>query len=101
MNDIIKIIKSLENSGVLINGVTKTEKQVVKNQEGRFLGALLEPLVASLVQLVISSVVKSRSRRGVIGAGNYVKNVQIRSYSSQLFPVLGLNTERYSISLRI
>ena len=101
MNDIIKIIKSLENSGVLINGVTKTEKQVVKNQEGRFLGALLEPLVASLVQLLFSSVVKSISRRGVIGAGNYVKNVQIRSYSSQLFPVLGLNTERYSISLRI
>ena len=101
MNDIIKIIKSLENSGALINGVTKTEKQVVKNQEGRFLGALLEPLVALLVQLLFSSVVKSISRRGVIGAGNYVKNVQIRSYSSQLFPVLGLNTERYSISLRI
>ena len=36
-----------------------------KKQEGGFIGALLEPLVASLFQSVIFSVVKGRSRRCV------------------------------------
>ena len=69
MNDIIKIIKSLEYLDVLINGVTATVKHEIKKQEGGFLGALLVPLVASLVQPVISSVVKGISGRGVRRAG--------------------------------
>ena len=44
--------------------VTKTVKHAIKNQEGGFLGALLAPLAASIVQPVISSVVKSISGRG-------------------------------------
>ena len=47
MNDIIKIIKSLEDSGVLIDGVTETVKDEIKKQQGGFLGALLAPLAAS------------------------------------------------------
>ena len=49
MNDIIKIIKSLEDSGVLIDGVTETVKHEIKKQEGGSLGVLLAPLAASLV----------------------------------------------------
>ena len=45
MND-IKIIKSLDDSGVLIDGVTRTVKHEIKNQEGGILGALLAPLAA-------------------------------------------------------
>ena len=56
MNDILKVIKSLEDSGVLIDGVTETVKQEIKNLEGGFLGAFLTPLFASLVQPVFSSV---------------------------------------------
>ena len=44
--------------------VTKTVKHAIKNQEGGFLGALLAPLAASIVQPVISSVVKYISGRG-------------------------------------
>ena len=66
MNDIIKIIKSLEDSGVLVDGVTETVKDEIKKQEGGFLGALLAPLAVSLV---ISSVVKGASGRGVWRAG--------------------------------
>ena len=44
MDDIIKIIKSLEDSGVLIDRVTETVKHEIKKQESRFLGALLAPL---------------------------------------------------------
>ena len=39
MNDIIKIIKSLEDSGVLIHGVTEIVKDEIKKQEGEFIGA--------------------------------------------------------------
>ena len=46
MNDMIKIIKSLEDLGVLIDGVTETVKHEIKEQEDRFLGALLAPLAA-------------------------------------------------------
>ena len=65
MNDIIKIIKSLEDSNVLIDGVTKTVKHEIKKQEGGFLPALLAPQAALLVQPVISSEVKGISGRRV------------------------------------
>ena len=65
MTDIIKIIKSLEYLGVLIDGVTETVKHQIKNQESGFIVALLAPLTASSVQPIISSVAKSISGRGV------------------------------------
>ena len=77
MNDIIKIIKSLGDLAVLIDGVTKAVKHKIKKQEGQFLGVLLAPLASSLVQpAVISSVVKSISARGASRAGRgYVDKV--------------------------
>ena len=57
-DDIIKIIKSLEDSSVLIDGVTEIARDKIKKQEGVFLGTLLAPLAASVVQPVISSVVR-------------------------------------------
>ena len=44
--DIIRIIKSLENSGTLIDGISKTIKNEIERQEGGFL-ALLWTLGAS------------------------------------------------------
>ena len=46
MNYIIKIIKSLVDLGLLIDGVTETVKHELKKQEGGFLGALLAPSAA-------------------------------------------------------
>ena len=54
VDDIIKIIKSLGNSGILIVRITKAVEHQIKKQEGGFLGALLAPLAASVVQPVIS-----------------------------------------------
>ena len=65
MNDIIKIIKSLEDSRVLIDEVTDAVKHEVIKQEGWFLRALLTTLAAFIVQPLISSVVKGISGRGV------------------------------------
>ena len=49
MNDIIKIVKSLENSGVLIKGVSETIQHEAKEQRGGFLRMLSGTLGASLL----------------------------------------------------
>ena len=49
MNDIIKIVKSLENSGVLLKGVSKTIQHEAKEQRGGFLNMLLGTLGGSLL----------------------------------------------------
>ena len=53
MGDIIKIIKSLENSGVLIDGVSETVKLEIKRQEGRFIGMLLGTSGAAMLGNVL------------------------------------------------
>ena len=40
MNDIIKIVKSLENSGVILKGVSETIQHEAKKQRGGFLSML-------------------------------------------------------------
>ena len=49
MNDIMKIIKALENSGILLKGVSKAIKNETKEQRGGFLSMLLGTLGASLL----------------------------------------------------
>ena len=44
MNDIMKIIKSLEESGVLIKGISETIKNEAKEQKGGFLSMSLGTL---------------------------------------------------------
>ena len=48
-NDIIEIVKSLEDSGLLLKGVTERVQNEVKEQEGGFLSMLLGILGASLL----------------------------------------------------
>ena len=66
MDDILKIVKSLENSGVLLKGVSETIHYEVKEQRVGFLSMLLGTLSASLLGDVLS---KGLSGKGVIGAG--------------------------------
>ena len=49
MEDLLKIVKSLENSGLLLNGVTKSVKNEIKEQKGGFLSMLLGTMGASLL----------------------------------------------------
>ena len=49
MNDIMKIVKSLEKSALLIKGVSETIKNETKQEKGVFLGMLLDTLGASLL----------------------------------------------------
>ena len=41
MEDIFKIVKSLEDSGLLLQGISETIKNEVKEQKGGFLSMLL------------------------------------------------------------
>ena len=66
MDDILKIVKSLENSGLLLKGVSETIQHEAKEQRGGFLSMLLGTLGASLLGDIFS---KGLSGKGVIRAG--------------------------------
>ena len=67
MNDIIKIVKSLENSGVLLKGVSETIQHEAKEQRRGFLSMLLGTLGASLLGNLLTD------GKGVIRAGEGIK----------------------------
>ena len=48
MNDIMKIVHTLEDSNILLKGVTKTVKNETKGKKRKFLGMLLGILGPSL-----------------------------------------------------
>ena len=66
MDDILKIVKSLEDSVVLLKGVSKTIQHEAKEQRGGFLSILLGTLGASLLGDVLS---KGLCGSSVIRAG--------------------------------
>ena len=49
MEDVIKIVKYLEDFRLLLKGITETVQNGVKEQKGRFLSMLLCTLGASLL----------------------------------------------------
>ena len=66
MDNILKIIKSLKDYGVLLKGVSETIQHEAKEQRGEFLSMSLGTLGASLVGDILS---KGLSGKGVIRAG--------------------------------
>ena len=60
MNDIIKVI---EDSNILLKGVTETIKNETKKQEGGFLGILVDILGSILLRNLLS-------RKGIARAGS-------------------------------
>ena len=62
------IIKSLENSEILIDGVSKIVKREIKKQEGGFLDNLLETLDASMLETMLTGKGVLRARKGVVKA---------------------------------
>ena len=71
MEDIIKIVKSLEDSGFLLKGVTGAVQNEAKEQKGGFLSMLLGTLCASLLRNILAGKgVKTTSQgRGINRAG--------------------------------
>ena len=69
MNDIIKIIEALENSDVLLKGVTKMIEKETKEQRGGFLSMLLGTLGASLLGNLLTGKGLARAGEGIVRAG--------------------------------
>ena len=74
MQDLLKIVKSLEDSGLLINGITETVKNEVKEQKGGFPSMLLGALDASLLGIMLAGRGAIRAGEGTIRAGYGSKN---------------------------
>ena len=75
MDDLIKIVKSLEDSGLLLKGVTETVQNEVKEQKGGFLRMLLGTLGVSLLgnRLTGKGIYRAGKGKGVVRAG-YANN---------------------------
>ena len=54
VKDVMKIIKSLEESCLLIKGVSTTIETLEKEQKGRFLVMLVDTLVAILLKTMLT-----------------------------------------------
>ena len=60
----MKIIEALENSGILLKGVSKTIENETKGKRGGFLSMLLGTLGASLLGSLLTA------RKGIMRAGD-------------------------------
>ena len=95
MQEFIKIIKELENSDILLKGVSKTIENEIKEQRGGFLSMLLGTLGASLLGNLLTRKGIMRAEDGIVRAGEGSKkklnsllplhpltNIEIREYYS-------------------
>ena len=62
MDSIIKMIKFLDESHLLIKGVSKTIKQKTKEQKLAFIGILLGTLVASLLGIMLTGKLAGKEK---------------------------------------
>ena len=74
MNDIMKIAQALEDSNILLKGVTRTIKNETKQQKGGFLSMLLDTLDASLLGNLLSgkgikAYSEDKKGKGIVRAG--------------------------------
>ena len=69
MKDIIIIVKSLEDSGLLFKGVSETIQNKAKEQKGGFLSMLLGTLGANLLGNILTGKGINRARKGIVRAG--------------------------------
>ena len=77
MKNILKIVKSLENSGLLLQGVSERNKNEAKEQKGGFLSMILDTFGASLLGNMLAG-------KGVIRAGEGTARVGYGSKNSSL-----------------
>ena len=63
MNDIMKIVQALEDSNILLKGITKRIKNEKKEQKGEFLSMLLGTLDANLLGNVLAG-------QGIVRSGS-------------------------------
>ena len=71
MWDIMKVVKSLEDSGLLIKSVSETIESVAKEQKRGFLRILLSNLGPTLLGNLLTVKGTTRAGEGTIRAGEH------------------------------
>ena len=108
MNDIMKIIEALENSGILLKGVSRTIENEAKEQRGGFLSMLLGTLGASLLGNLLTDgkgvmragegSVSSRAKgEGIVRAGEGSKNKKL-NFLLPFHPLRNIEINEYYIN---
>ena len=69
MEDLIKIVKSLEDSGLLLKGITESVQNEAKEQKGGFLSMLLGILGASFLGNLLTGKGAFYAGKGIHRAG--------------------------------
>ena len=75
MEDIMKKVKSLEQSGLLIKGMSEAIKNEAKEQKDGFSSMLLRTLAASMLESTLTGRGVIRVAEGTIRAGEMFFNV--------------------------
>ena len=77
MNDVTKIVQALEDSNILLKGVTETVKNETKEQKVGFLSMLLGTVGAKLLtgKEIIRAGSGNNKGKGIVSYGNQLKKV--------------------------
>ena len=69
MDDLIKIVKSLENSGLLLKGITESVQNEIKEQKDGFLSMLLGTLGGNLLGNLVTGKGVNKKGKGIHRTG--------------------------------
>ena len=69
MDDLIEIVKSLEDSGLLLKGITESVQNEIKEQKGGFFSMLLGTLGPSLLGKLLTGKGANKKGKGIHRAG--------------------------------
>ena len=99
LTDIIKIVKSLEESGLLMKGVSKTIEKEVKEKNRGFLDMLAATLAASLLESTLTGKRVVRGGDAVIRAGEGIIKTIIKAVLTVSLmlpdPLTGFEIQKY------
>ena len=84
MEDVIKVVKSLEDYGLILKGVRETIQNEAKEQKRGFLSMLLGTLGARLVGNILAGKGINRAGQGIVraGYGSSIENKDFYTTSS-------------------
>ena len=72
MDDLIKIVESLEDSGLLLKGIIESVQNEIKEQKGGFLSMLIGTLGASLLGNLLTGKGVNKKGKGIHRAGEAI-----------------------------
>ena len=95
MEDVLKIVKSLEDSGILLEGVSETIKNEAKEQKGGFLSMSLGTLGASLLGNLLAGKGVKRAGEGTARVGYGTKRSSFKKKMIPPHPLTNFEIQTY------